>query len=258
MGLVRSIQNGRTIGRCEMKSGERPWFKIGVSGARRLDGAVLESLRGTLGLSLRWVRACVESVSSTASSTESLTPWLWMISPLAEGADRLAAEAALDAGFALQVPLPFEQTEYEKDFPATVPAFRALLKQAYAPAIVLPGRRGDAETLSYEAVGRWVVDQCQLLFAVWDGAPSRGRGGTAEIVDYAARLGRPIWWLPADGGAPCLIDGIEQLQARDRAERGDTARAQLEACVQRLLREASAPPAPPAPLAPLAPPTESN
>jgi len=41
----------------------------------------------------------------------------------------------------------------------------------------------------------------------------RGRGGTAEIVRYAARLGVPIWWLRRDGsGEPAWIAG--QLQQR--------------------------------------------
>jgi hypothetical protein len=30
------------------------------------------------------------------------------------------------------------------------------------------------------------------LFAVWDGEPARGYGGTADVVAYARQLGTPV------------------------------------------------------------------
>jgi hypothetical protein len=45
---------------------------------------------------------------------------------------------------------------------------------------------------SYEQAGHYVVDHCDLLIAVWDREPSRGRGGTAEIVQYALEQRRPV------------------------------------------------------------------
>src|SRR2546423_5982605 len=52
-----------------------------------------------------------------------------LLSPLAEGADRLAAEAALRDGIRLVVPMPMAQTEYERDFttPESLREFRQLL-----------------------------------------------------------------------------------------------------------------------------------
>ena len=41
---------------------------------------------------------------------------LRIVSALAEGADRMAARAALDLGETLEVVLPFAQKEYERDF----------------------------------------------------------------------------------------------------------------------------------------------
>ena len=40
--------------------------------------------------------------------------------------------------------------------------------------------------------GRYVVDHCDVLIALWDGKPSRGKGGTAEIIEYARKRGRPL------------------------------------------------------------------
>ena len=36
------------------------------------------------------------------------------------------------------------------------------------------------------------VDGSDVLIAVWDGEPARGRGGTAEVVAYARSLGKPV------------------------------------------------------------------
>jgi hypothetical protein len=36
-----------------------------------------------------------------------------------------------------------------------------------------------------------------VLIALWDGQPSRGKGGTAEIVAYARQRGIPVVWIDA-------------------------------------------------------------
>ena len=55
---------------------------------------------------------------------------------------------------------------------------------------------------AYERAGRYVVDRCDAIIAVWDGEKSRGRGGTAEIVGYAQEQGVPIAWVHTKGGPP--------------------------------------------------------
>jgi len=37
------------------------------------------------------------------------------------------------------------------------------------------------------------------LFAVWDGQPARGYGGTADVVAYAMRRGIPVTVIWPDG-----------------------------------------------------------
>ena len=81
-------------------------------------------------------------------------PRLRFLSPLAEGADRLAAAAALDEGFALHAAMPFPHAEYKKDFaedPASLAAFQGLLGRAEPGATELDGSRDD-EARSYQAV----------------------------------------------------------------------------------------------------------
>jgi len=51
----------------------------------------------------------------------------------------------------------------------------------------------SVETLSFDepseeaylAAGCRVVDMSDVLLAVWDGQPARGKGGTGNIVEYA-------------------------------------------------------------------------
>jgi hypothetical protein len=58
------------------------------------------------------------------------------------------------------------------------------------------GAPADRRVAAYEASGRAVVEGCEVLLALWDGAPSRGRGGTAEIVAFARERGREAVVVP--------------------------------------------------------------
>jgi hypothetical protein len=207
-------------------------FRIGITGARTLTEAAVpvlnQRLREVLGMLRDWFLDLAEQPEAAGLYTAE-PALLRMISPLAEGADRLAAAAALELGYRLEAPLPFSPAEYERDFPEAVPEFRALLAAAEPRVLALDGGRGDVETRSYEAVGRLVVRNCDLLIAIWDGGKSGGRGGTAEIVHYAGRHGLPIWWIPADGlGLAGWLAGPEATRHPAASPRGPAALALLE------------------------------
>lgn len=107
---------------------------------------------------------------------------------LAAGADQLFARGVLDAGGALHVVVPCEK--YEETFQgADLAAFHDLLQQA-EQVETLPHAEPIEE--AFYAAGRRVVDLCDVLIAVWDGEPARGRGGTADVVEYARSGGREI------------------------------------------------------------------
>lgn len=129
---------------------------------------------------------------------------LRLVSALAEGADRLAASAALAFGVSLDAILPFPAEEYERDFKRADSRveFRALLGRA-ASVLVLDGAPG-ARDRAYEAAGMALLDNCDLLVAVWDGGAGRGRGGTREVIDEAARRAIPIVTIRPDGEAAAL------------------------------------------------------
>jgi hypothetical protein len=117
---------------------------------------------------------------------------------LAEGADRLVAERALHRpGTALVAVLPLGADDYATDFPATVEEFDRLLGAASRIEVCGPDDRGSRES-AYERAGMKIVESCDVLIALWDGGPSGGRGGTAEIVAAARRAGVPTVVVPVD------------------------------------------------------------
>jgi hypothetical protein len=120
---------------------------------------------------------------------------LILISPLAEGADRIVAKRTLSLPSArLLILLPFPIKEYLKDFSSmeSKGEFQHLFLQA-EQVQVLPGSADRAE--AYEALGRSLLDQCDVLIAVWDGNPAKGKGGTEEVVQMARERGMPLAWI---------------------------------------------------------------
>jgi hypothetical protein len=130
---------------------------------------------------------------------------LRVISPLAEGADRMVAQAGLALGADLQCPLPFHAEEYKRDFAteASKREFDALL--ARASAVFDAGGERSAAEAAYERAGQIVVQQSDVLIAIWDGEASRGRGGTAQMVDEALALGVTVVWLHAAESATARV-----------------------------------------------------
>src|ERR1019366_184715 len=69
------------------------------------------------------------------------------------------------------------------------------------------------EARSYEAVGRYVVRNADLLIAIWDGAPPSGWGGTADIMRFALETGTPVWWIHTDPAIePRWLEQPQQMQ----------------------------------------------
>ncbi len=133
-------------------------------------------------------------------------PLLRILSPLAEGADRMVARAGLAQGADLQCPLPFHVEEYCRDFAteASRDEFRVLLAKASA-VFQADGERG-ADALAYERIGRIVLEQSDFIIAIWDGEPAAGRGGTTQIVEEALAQSIPVVWLHASRQqAPCIL-----------------------------------------------------
>jgi hypothetical protein len=146
-------------------------MRVGVSGHQHVPLAALAFVK--------------EGIARTLSETKGD---LLGVTSLAAGADQIFAKLVLERG-RLHVVIPC--VEYEKSFSAAAGRheYRALLSRAESTeALAFPGPSEEA----FLAAGRRVVELSELLIAVWDGRPARGKGGTADIVEYAKSLRRRL------------------------------------------------------------------
>jgi len=224
-------------------------LRIGVTGARTLNAARLDELREkvreVLDLACREIKDLAQQEALAkfyADDARPAAPVMRLLSPLARGTDRLVAKVALDLGYALYAPMPFARDEYEKDFtgidatkePDAAPLsadeelkeFNDLLAQAGDDWLALDGDRED-KNRAYESVGRFVARHSDVLIAIWDGKPAAGRGGTAEIIEYAVSNGVPVWWIHAvdKDKSPVWIADIQDV--RDPRPTGEAPEDQL-------------------------------
>lgn len=154
-------------------------MKVGITGHQRLDDPSAWS----------WVETAINS------ELGELSPPLTAVSSLAIGADQLFASLVVDRGGQIHAVIPFP--EYERTFrPQDVDAYRRLLsKTSWVEVLQTPGTDEDA----YLAAGRRIVELSDLIMAIWNGHPAKGKGGTADIVAYAIDSGtRLIHINPVD------------------------------------------------------------
>ena len=199
-------------------------FRVGITGTR--DPQAAEAVRSAVAQILKLVIDEIFGVAETeearvylSEANDTIQPKFVFVSPLAEGADRVAAEEALRLGYQLKATLPFARTEYENDFPGSVDEFHRLLQ--HADSVLELDGDGDDRERSYEAVGRFVVNNSDLLIAVWDGKRANGRGGTGDIVELAVDLGVPVVHLPIDGDGEFLLTETRLHLQADAAEMGE-------------------------------------
>ena len=125
-----------------------------------------------------------------------------VISALAEGADRLVVAAVLRRPRAmLRVVLPMPRSDYLADFatPESRGEFLALLARA-DEVVVLPARATRDE--AYAAANDRMLDEVDVLVAIWDGAGAQGSGGTGEVVALARARHLPLAWVHAGNRRP--------------------------------------------------------
>ena len=119
-----------------------------------------------------------------------------ILSPLADGADRLVVQVGRELGLEYEALLPLPSSLYEQDFsPDSLEAYRQLLSGARVPPRVIPwgegctaencAEYGEHRDRQYRLVGEAVVDQSEQMIFLWDGVRNHLVGGTAAIHTYA-------------------------------------------------------------------------
>jgi len=118
-----------------------------------------------------------------------------VISPLADGADRLVVYAAKELGLRYEVLLPMPIALYEMDFDdVSFDEFMTLFYEARSSDVIDLCENCTEETIAdygsdrdkqYLKVGQEVVDKSDVMLFLWDKKEGKGLGGTADIVSYA-------------------------------------------------------------------------
>jgi hypothetical protein len=155
---------------------------IGVTGHRRI--ADVEGVRAA-------IREVIGRVATQVPRSDDTPVQLGVISPLAEGADRLVAQAVLEQPDAvLEAALPLPVDEYLRDFGTeeSREEFRTLLGRARQVTEMFPT---DSREHAYKQVGEYVVDRCDVLITVRNREHVGGTGGTEETYRYAIGKRRP-------------------------------------------------------------------
>jgi SMODS and SLOG-associating 2TM effector domain 1 len=161
--------------------GRLPMFHIvGFTGHRQLA-----NLAGAAAA----IRQALESLR-----TEFAGEWI-ALSSIANGGDRLFVQQARDIGLSWHAILPLPRGEFAKDFaPAEWQAVEATLARADHLRVISDS--GDRDE-GYLDCGIETVNEADVLLAVWDGDPARGKGGTADVVQYARSVGKPLMIVDA-------------------------------------------------------------
>jgi hypothetical protein len=154
-------------------------MKIGVTGHQKREGIEWAWVKDTICTELRRPENVKQAMSS-----------------LAAGTDQIFAKAAISLGIPVVAVIPLEG--YQRFFRGSaLSIYQQLLDECETVQLTW---KGDPERAFFEA-GKFIVDHCDLLFAVWDGEKSEGLGGTADVVEYAEQRNRPV----------CHIDPIAKI-----------------------------------------------
>ena len=124
---------------------------------------------------------------------------LLAITSVAAGADTIFTEEAIKQNIPLQIELPFALEEYKKDFnQADLEKLEDLIKGTnYNVVSAFLPNDSEARKNGYLAAGQKMVDLADVVIAVWDRKPARGKGGTADIVKYAKSQNKTVMIIKA-------------------------------------------------------------
>jgi len=125
--------------------------------------------------------------------TQSRFPDLTAISMLAEGADTIFAQAALDLCIPLEIIRPFRTYSSDFDTPGARERYLRIRGMALNETRL---SFEDRSLEAYESAMKLVVARSDLLVAAWDGQPPQGPGGTGHAVQHAVEINKP--WIHLD------------------------------------------------------------
>jgi len=163
----------------------------------------------------REVTAILEAIENVSGKSRRV-----LNSSLAEGADRVVTAIAVKRGWSVHVVLPFGLARYARDF-STKPSKAALARQVKAAdkVTMIDGERLEQKIDSdapYAEAGRVLISNADITICIWNGAPPKGPGGTAEVAALSLARGGLVIWIPAIKGGAHLIAPARPPRAGSR------------------------------------------
>jgi len=202
-------------------------FTVAVTGHRDIPAARHTDLRTAITALLEQARATLLASMAASALDAGRSVTCRFVSALAPGADQIGAAAARATAdtappwqchAVLPFPLPIyaklaaealrEQEVAQAEIDSAVAQMANLADQAHRVLELADWQPGaeslltqDWQSRRYATIGQMLVRQADLLIALWDGNPGRGRGGTADVVSEARRSGVPVIWIDLTKGA---------------------------------------------------------
>lgn len=153
----------------------RPEFVIGVTGHRDISEDDLDGLKVDLQNQLKKIADEFTHVP------------VRIVSGLAEGADTLVTDIALQLGLEVTAVLPMPLEDFRNDFTGDAAAkFESLISDERIQVTEIPAvaESGDGRTRDdqYGLLADYLVRRSNLLLALWDGEDTGLVGGTSDVV----------------------------------------------------------------------------
>jgi hypothetical protein len=170
---------------------------VGITGHRAslLTANLVDALEPIVENVFRTLREAASSIEADPGFPDSLE--LRLHTPLASGADQIAARSAHAVGYQVSALLPFVAEEYRNDFEGPeLDEFEGALDAAH-DIVALPGARSDPVD-AYVHVGMALIEAADIMVAIWDGGEGNGRGGTAHVVELALESSVPVIHIAID------------------------------------------------------------
>ncbi len=191
--------------------GDREMLRIGIAGHTNLDPKQIDTLE--------------QAVDEVIKFIEQQFPkhYLTVFSPLAAGADRLVARQLLkrEASRLIAV-LPVPQNEYINEFGPSddysIDSLGAELRQelkfwlSYRAQEIIEMPPSPTRKSAYLKAGYFIAEHSDILIVIWDGNDHQDSSVTAQIVDRAVKINKPICHIVANNyKADSLKINIEEI-----------------------------------------------
>lgn len=158
-------------------------IKVGVTGHRNLKKDELQHYKSDVRQQLKKLKSEDENII--------------VYSSLADGSDRLIVYEAMKLQIDFIVVMPMERDNYFDDFSDdSKKEFNKLFKMA--KTIISISSNNITRETKYELAGKYISNNCNMLFALWDGKYNDLQGGTSETVKYHLNKNKPLWHLKVD------------------------------------------------------------